>query len=75
MGKHRQESAGSIAVDPDNLNNRKEGGRVAQGTQDLGKKCTSKKSASPLPCLIRGFRTKHHCDEVRCTLAQNWIRK
>ena len=33
--KRRQESIGSVDVDPEDLENRKEAGRGAQGTQGL----------------------------------------
>ena len=53
--KLRQGTGGSVASDPDNLENRKEAGREAQGTQGL-----SRESVSSLPRLIRGFRNKYH---------------
>ena len=37
----RQERVGSVAGNPDNLENRKEAGREAQGTQGLGKNCST----------------------------------
>ena len=37
----RQERAGSVAGNPDNLQNREEAGREAQGTQGLGKNCST----------------------------------
>ena len=56
----RQESVGSVATDPDNLNTSKEVGRKAQGTQGSRHNYTSMESVSPLSRLIRGFRNKHH---------------
>ena len=64
--KRRQERVGSvlIAADPDNLENGKETGEEAQGTQGLGKNCTSRESLSPLTRLIRGFRNRYHCSPL-----------
>ena len=59
-GKRRQKSIGSVAADPDNLENRKKAERQAQGTQSLSKNCTGRKSASPLSRLVRGFHYKYH---------------
>ena len=58
--KRRQERIGSEAANADNLENSKEAGGGAQGTQDLRKNCTSRESVSPLSRLIRGFRNKYH---------------
>ena len=58
--KRRKERADPIAANPDNLNNNKEAGRGAQGTQSSSKNCTSRKSVSPLSRLIIGFRNKYH---------------
>ena len=58
--KRRQESVGSVAADPDSLENNKEAGREAQGTQGLSKNYTSIESVSPLSRLIRGFHNKCH---------------
>ena len=58
--KSRQESIGSVAANPDNLEGNKEAGGEAQGTQDLSKNCTSRESVSPLSHLIRGFRNEYH---------------
>ena len=38
----RQDMVGSVATNPDNLENRKEAGGGAQGTQDSSKNCTSR---------------------------------
>ena len=43
--KRRQESVGSVAADPDNIENCT---REARGTQGLSKNCTSRESVSPL---------------------------
>ena len=59
-GKHSQESAGSVAGDPVNIENSKQARREAQGTQGLWKDCTSRRSMSPLSRLIRGFRNKYN---------------
>ena len=56
----RQERIGSVAADPDNLENSKEAGREAQGTGGLSRECTSRESVSPLSRLIRGFRIKYY---------------
>ena len=56
----RQERVGSVAANPDNLENNKEAGGEAQGTQGLSKNCTRRESVSPLLRLIRGFRNKYH---------------
>ena len=59
--QRRQEKAGSIAANPDNLENRKEaGGGGAKCTKDSSKNCTSRESVSPLSRLVRGFRNKWH---------------
>ena len=57
--KRRQERVGSVAANPDNLDNIKEAEGEAQGTQSLGENCASRGSVSPLSRLIRGFRNKH----------------
>ena len=45
-----------IVADPDNiLENSKEAGREAQGTQGSSKNCTRRESAYALSRLIRGF--------------------
>ena len=60
-GKRRKERVGPVAANPDNLEDNKEAGGGAQGTQGLvGKNCTSRESVSPLSRLIRGFRNKYH---------------
>ena len=56
----RQQRVGSLAADPDNLENSKEAGGEAKGTRGLSKNCTSRESVSPLPRLLRGFRSKYH---------------
>ena len=56
----RKERFGPLAANPDNLENNKETGGGAHGTQDLSKNCTSRESVSPLPRLITGFRNKYH---------------
>ena len=58
--KRRQEKVGSVAADPDNLENSKKAERDAQGSQGLSKNCTSRESVFPLPRLIRGIRNKYH---------------
>ena len=55
-GKCRKERVGAAAANPDNLDNNKEAGGGAQGTQGLSKNCTSRESVSLLSRLIRGFR-------------------
>ena len=50
----------SVATDQDSLENSKQAGRGAQGTQGLSKNCTSRESMAPLSRLIRGFRSKYH---------------
>ena len=57
--KRRQDSADSVATDPDNLENSKEAGRQAQGTQGLSKSCIGTERVSPLPRVIRGFRNNY----------------
>ena len=49
-----------MAANPDNLENSKEAGGEAQGTQGLSKNCTSRESVSPVLRLIRGFNNKYH---------------
>ena len=49
-----------VAANPDNLENGKEAGGRAQGTQSLSKNCTSRESVSPFLRLIRRFRSKYH---------------
>ena len=56
--KCRKERAGSVAVNPDNLESNKEAGGGAKGTQGSSKNCTSRESVSPLSRLLRGFRNK-----------------
>ena len=51
----KQESVGSVATDPDHLNNSKEAGRKAQATQGLRHNCTSRDNVFPLSRLTRGF--------------------
>ena len=58
--KCRKERIGSVAANPDNLESNKEAEGGAQGTQGSNKNCRSRKSASPLSRLIRGFRNKCH---------------
>ena len=60
--KRRLERIGSIAADPDNLENRNKAGGEVQGTQGLNENCTSRESVPPLSRLIinRGFRKKYH---------------
>ena len=58
--KRRKQRVGSVAVNPDNLQNRKEAGGGAQDTQGLSKNYTNRESVSPLSRLIRGFRNKYH---------------
>ena len=55
-----QERAGSVAADPDNLENSNEAVGGAQGTQGISKDCTSRESVSPLSRLIRSFHNKYH---------------
>ena len=60
MKKRRQQRVDSVDANPDNLENSKEAGGEAQGTQGLSKKCTSRERVSPLSRLIRDFRNKYH---------------
>ena len=53
--KRRQKSVGSVAADPDSLENSKEARREAQVTLGVSKNCTSRESVSPLSRLIKGF--------------------
>ena len=53
--KRRKETVGS-----ENLENSKERGREAQGTQGLKKNYTSRERESPLSRQIRDFRYKDH---------------
>ena len=46
--KRRKERVGPVAANSDNLENNKEAGGGAQGTQSLSKKCKSRESVSPL---------------------------
>ena len=57
--KRRQEWVGSVAANPDNIENSKETRGEAQGPKGLSKNCTSRESVSPLYRLIRGFRNKY----------------
>ena len=57
--KRRQERVGSVAANPDNLENSKEARGEAQGTQGLSKNCTRRECVSPLSRRIRGFRKKY----------------
>ena len=57
--KRRQQRAGSVAANPDNLENNKETGGETQGTHGLSKNCTSR-HVSPLSRLTRGFRNKYY---------------
>ena len=59
-GKCRQERIGPVAANPDNLENDKEAGGEAQGTQALSKKRTSRESVYPLRRLMSGFHKKYH---------------
>ena len=56
---HTHKRVGSVAANPDNLENNKEAGGGAQGAQGSSKICTSRESVSPLSRLIRGFRNKY----------------
>ena len=56
--KRKHESVGSVAADPDYLENINEAGREAQGTQGLRNNCTNVES---LPFVFRGFCSKYHC--------------
>ena len=58
--KCRKERVGSVAANPDNLENNKDARGEAQGTQGLSKNCISRESVTPLSRLIRGFRNKYH---------------
>ena len=58
--KRRKERVSSVAANPENLENSKEAGGEAQGTQGLSKNSISRESVSPLSRLIRGFRNKYH---------------
>ena len=50
----KKERVGSVAADPDNLENSKEAGGGAQGTQSLSKDFKSRDNVSPLSRLARG---------------------
>ena len=54
------ESVGPVATNPENLENNKEAGGGAQGTQGLSINCTSREKVSSLSRLIRGSRNKYH---------------
>ena len=69
--KPRQESVDSVAAEPDNLENGKEAGREAQGTQDLSKNCTSRESVSSLSRLIRTFRNKYNLSPLWTIIASD----
>ena len=58
--KCRKERVGSVAANPDNLENNKEAGGGAQGSPGSSKNYTSRESVSPLLRLIRGFRNEYH---------------
>ena len=58
--KCRKERVGSVAANPDSLENNKEAGGGAQGAQGSSKIWTSSESVSPLSRLIRGFCNKYH---------------
>ena len=58
--KRRQESAGLVAADPENLESKKEAGRETQDTRGLSKNCTSRENVSLLTRLILRFRNKCH---------------
>ena len=58
--KRRQERVGSVAADPDNLENSKGAGGGTQGTQGLSKNCRRRENVSPMSCLIRSVRNKYH---------------
>ena len=62
--KRSQERVGPVAADQHNIENSKEAGGAAQGTQVLSKKCISRESVSLLSCLIRGFRHKYHLSSL-----------
>ena len=57
--KRRQERVHSKAADLDNVENSKEAGGEAHGTQGLKKNCRSRESALALSRLIRSFRNYH----------------
>ena len=58
--KLRQERVGSLAADPDDLENREEAADESQHTQGLSKNCTSRESVFPLTRLTRDSRNKLH---------------
>ena len=58
--KYRKERVGSVAANPDSLENKKEAGGEAQGTRGSSKNCTSREGVSPLSRVIGGFRNKNH---------------
>ena len=57
--KCRKSTGWSSSYNPDNLENNKEAGVGAQGTQDLSRNCTNRTSVFPLSRLIRYFRNKY----------------
>ena len=56
----RQDSVGSVAGDPDILENSNGAEREAQGTQGFRRHCTSRESVSPLSRLTGSFRNKYY---------------
>ena len=56
----RQERVGSVAANPDNLENRKEARGGAQGNLSLSKNYTSRECVPLLSRLIKCFRNKYH---------------
>ena len=58
--KRRQESVGSVDVNPEDLEKRSEAGRKAQDAEGLSKNITGRESVSPLSLVIEGFRSKYH---------------
>ena len=55
----RQERVGSVTANPDNLENSKEAGEGALGTQDLSKNVTSRESV-PFVTIGHIFRNEYH---------------
>ena len=56
--KRRQESVGSVDVDPEDLENSTQAERELQDVEGPSKNCRER--VSPSSCLIKAFRNKHH---------------
>ena len=51
---------GSVAAEPDNLEDGKEAGRKTQGTQGVRKICSSRENVCPLSRVMRCLHSRHH---------------